>query len=170
MLSISKVTMGTGIVSTILITIPWKAQWLYWLSIVFFALNVCLFAAALTTSILRYTLYPEIWTVMIQDSTNSLFLGTIPMGFATIVEMWIFICVPAWGPWAASFAWALWMVDSLVAVAVTLSLGILLYVMVLAHPRTRPQRADHRAACPPSTNENFTASPPHSFCQSPQQS
>nr|POE65901.1 sulfite efflux pump ssu1 [Quercus suber] len=38
------VTMGTGIVSTILITIPWKAAWLYYLSIVFFVLNVGLFS------------------------------------------------------------------------------------------------------------------------------
>lgn len=65
---------------------------------------------------------------MIDDPVNSLFLGTFPMGFATIVEMWIFVCVPAWGEWAAYFAWALWMLDSIVAVSVTVSLGILLYV------------------------------------------
>lgn len=121
------VTMGTGIVSTIFITFPWQAQWLYYLSIIFFVLNVCLFTAALLASVLRYTLYPEIWTVMIEDSTNSLFLGTIPMGFATIVEMWTFVCVPAWGEWAVWVAWGLWMVDALVAVIVTVSLGILLY-------------------------------------------
>lgn len=48
--------MGTVIVSTILITIPWKASWLYYLSIVFFILNVCLFTVAFTISLLRYTL------------------------------------------------------------------------------------------------------------------
>lgn len=80
------VTMGTGIVSTILFTIPWKAQWLYYLSIIFFVLNVALFSSAFLVSILRYTIWPEIWTVMIEDSNNSLFLGTIPMGFATIVR------------------------------------------------------------------------------------
>lgn len=63
---------------------------------------------------------------MIQDSVNSLFLGTIPMGFATIVEMVVFVCVPAWGGRTAYFAWAMWMLDSIVAVAVTVSLGILL--------------------------------------------
>nr|POE46839.1 sulfite efflux pump ssu1 [Quercus suber] len=55
------VTMGTGIVSTILITIPWKAAWLYYLSIIFFVLNVALFSLALTASIVRYTIWPEIW-------------------------------------------------------------------------------------------------------------
>ena len=118
--------MGTGIVSLLFITIPYQARWLYWLSIGFFVLNTILFFLAFTISVLRYTLYPEIWAVMIQDSSNSLFLGTIPMGFATLVEMWILVCVPAWGPWAATTAWVLWMVDSLVSVSVTLSLCVLL--------------------------------------------
>lgn len=128
------ITMGTGIVSTILITIPWKTSWLYYLSIVFWVLNVCLFSLAFTASFLRYTIWPEIWPVMIDDATNSLFLGTIPMGFATIVEMWVFVAVPAWGHWAAYFGWALWMLDSAVAVSVTVSLGVLL--MSESHQRS----------------------------------
>lgn len=57
---------------------------------------------------------------------NSLFLGTIPMGFATIIRSFMAICVPGWGRWAVWFAFGLWVVDSLVAVVVTVSLGILL--------------------------------------------
>ena len=95
--------MGTGIVATLFISIPFQADWLYYLSLVFFVLNVILFTLAFTISVLRYSLYPEIWDVMIADPNNSLFLGTIPMGFATIVEMWIFICIPAWGaPWVSA--------------------------------------------------------------------
>ena len=120
------VTMGTGIVSILLFTIPFKARWLYWLSVIFFGLNAGLFAAAFGISVLRYALYPEIWGVMIRDSTNSLFLGTVPMGFATLVEMWVFICVPAWGLWAAKFGLVCWVIDAVVAVAVTISLPILL--------------------------------------------
>src|ERR1700710_2426280 len=71
---------------------------------------------------------------MIEDATNSLFLGTIPMGFATLVEMWVFVCVPAWGQWAVYVAWALWMIDSIVAVSVTVSLGVLL--MSASHQRS----------------------------------
>ncbi|KAK0767366.1 hypothetical protein LTR75_018395, partial [Friedmanniomyces endolithicus] len=56
---------------------------------------------------------------MLADTNNSLFLGTVPMGFATLVEMWVFVCVPAWGPWAADVAWALWMLDAVAAVSVT---------------------------------------------------
>ncbi|KAI6887322.1 putative C4-dicarboxylate transporter/malic acid transport protein [Hortaea werneckii] len=128
------VTMGTGIVANIFYIIPWKAAWLHYLSIIFFVLTVVLFALAFIASVLRYTIWPQIWTVMIQDPTNSLYLGTIPMGFATIVEMWIFICVPAWGQGAAYVGWALWMLDSVVAVAVTVTLGILL--MSASHQRS----------------------------------
>ncbi|KAB2571223.1 Sulfite efflux pump SSU1 [Lasiodiplodia theobromae] len=120
------VTMGTGIVANLLEGMPYNGAWLYWLSIVFFVLNTILFTLALATSIVRYTLYPEIWGVMIRDPINSLFLGTIPMGFATLIEMWVLVCVPAWGPWAATFAWVLWMIDTVVAAAVTLSLSVLL--------------------------------------------
>lgn len=120
------VTMGTGIVSLIFITIPWKAAWLHYLGIVFFVLNTALFCLAMLVSILRYAIWPEIWAVMVGDATNSLFLGTVPMGFATLVEMWVFVCVPAWGEGTAYVAFALWVVDVVAAVAVTTSLGVLL--------------------------------------------
>jgi tellurite resistance protein TehA-like permease len=120
------VTMGTGIVSLLFITIPFKSDWLYWLSVIFFCLNAVLFLGAFGISILRYGLYPEIWGVMIADPTNSLFLGTFPMGFATLIESWIFLCVPYWGPWAVTVAWVCWMIDCVVAVAVTISLTVLL--------------------------------------------
>lgn len=37
------------------------------------------------------------------------------MGLATIVNMIVFICVPAWGNWAAQLAWALWWIDVVLA-------------------------------------------------------
>jgi tellurite resistance protein TehA-like permease len=120
--------MGTGIVSILVWFIPFKTPVLYYLSIVFFILNIVLFSLALIISFLRYSLYPEIWGVMIQDPINSQFLGTVPMGFATLVEMWVFVCVPLWGEWAKTVAWVAWMVDAVVAVGVTISLSVLLHV------------------------------------------
>lgn len=119
-------TMGTGIVSILLITIPFQASWLYWLSVIFFVLNTLLFTAAFTISFLRYTLYPEIWTVMIHDPNNSLFLGTMPMGFATLIQSWYHLCCPYWGHWSIYVGWAAWMLDSVAAFAVTVSLMFLL--------------------------------------------
>lgn len=94
------VTMGTGIVSVLLHNLPYNGIWLYWISIVIFALNVLLFILFLVISLLRYILYPQIWSVMIRHPAQSLFLGTFPMGLATIVNMIVFVCVPAWGTWA----------------------------------------------------------------------
>lgn len=63
---------------------------------------------------------------MIADRTNSLFLGCFPIGFATLVEAWIVLCIPYWGSWAATFAWVCWIIDSAAAVAVTVSLAVIM--------------------------------------------
>jgi hypothetical protein len=34
---------------------------------------------------------------MIRHPAQSLFIGTFPMGLATIINMIVFVCVPAWG-------------------------------------------------------------------------
>jgi tellurite resistance protein TehA-like permease len=110
--------MGTGIVSILLHNLPYTASWIYYLSIVFFVLNIVLFTVFTIISLIRYTHYPEIWGVMIRHPNQSLFLGTIPMGFATIIDMFVFVCVPAWGSWAVQFAWAMWWIDAAVAVSI----------------------------------------------------
>ena len=94
------VNMGTGIVSILLHNLPYNGNWLYWISIILFCLNIFLFLLFLGISILRYTLYPYIWAAMIRHPAQSLFLGTFPMGLATIINMVVFVCVPAFGGWA----------------------------------------------------------------------
>lgn len=75
--------MGTGIVSILLHNLPWNGYWLHIISYIFFALNILLFTIFFTISLLRYTLYPEIWFAMIAHPAQSLFLGCFPMGFAS---------------------------------------------------------------------------------------
>ena len=75
--------MGTGIVSVLLHNLPWNAQWLQYVSYVFFAANGVLFVVFFAISVLRYALYPEIWRAMISHPGQSLFLGCFPMGFAS---------------------------------------------------------------------------------------
>jgi tellurite resistance protein TehA-like permease len=65
--------------------------------VVIFAMNVVLFILFTFISIVRYTVYPEIWFAMIRHPAQSLFIGTFPMGLATIINMIVFVCVPAWG-------------------------------------------------------------------------
>ncbi|KAB8203735.1 voltage-dependent anion channel [Aspergillus parasiticus] len=102
------VTMGTGIIS-----------------VVVFAFNVLLLAIGYVITALRYSLYPEIFTVMITHPVQSIFLGAITMSFATIVNMFCFVCVPAWGEWAKNFAWGMWIFDAVLSVITALSLPFL---------------------------------------------
>lgn len=120
------VTMGTGIVSILLHNLPYNGVWLYWISVMIFALNVLLFSMGCIMSILRYTLYPEIFRVMVTHPVQSMFIGTFPMGLATIVNMFVFVCVPVWGEWARYFAWGLWIFDAVISVTTALSLPFVL--------------------------------------------
>ena len=130
------VNMGTGVVSILLHNLPYNGAWLYWISVVFFALNVLLFVVFLFISIIRYTLYPRIWTAMVRHPTQSLFLGTFPMGFATIVNMVVFVCVPAWGEPFVKLAWVLWWIDVILAVAVCFYLPFVMYVRLRSRLRS----------------------------------
>ena len=67
--------MGTGIVSILLHNLPYNGTWLYWISVIVFALNVFLFLLFTLISLARYTLFPGLWTTMLNHPTQSLFLG-----------------------------------------------------------------------------------------------
>ncbi|KIV79964.1 hypothetical protein PV11_07502 [Exophiala sideris] len=110
-------TMGTGIASILLHNLPYNGDWLYWLSVIIFCLNICLFCTFLAISIFRYTMFRGLFMAMIRHPVQSLFVGTFPMGLATIINMIVFVCVPAWGPWATTLAWTLWWIDVVIAVA-----------------------------------------------------
>jgi tellurite resistance protein TehA-like permease len=151
--------MGTGIVAILFHLIPFGHPVLHYISIVFFLINVLLFTIVLSMSILRYVLYPEIWSVMIQDPVNSLFLATCPMGFATLIEMWVFVCVPLWGDWAKTFAWALWMVDAVAAASVTVSLSFILSHRWNASPLSSCCRWPQRLSLPELAQKSQISSP-----------
>ena len=120
------VTMGTGIVGILFHALasiyPSVQQPLNILSIIFFILNVLIFTVIFAISILRYTLYPATWKLMIRHPAQSLFLGTLPMGFATLVNLFVAHCVPAWGGRTPYIAAVLWGLDAVVSVMCCLGL------------------------------------------------
>ncbi|CAG7956549.1 unnamed protein product [Penicillium nalgiovense] len=123
------VNMGTGITSILLNTLPYNGRWLYWISVVIFVLNILLFIIFLAITILRYILYPKIFYLMVTHPTQSLFLGTFPMGLATIINMICYVCVPVWGEWAAYFAWGLWIADVVVSVMTCFGIPFIMYAV-----------------------------------------
>ena len=75
--------MGTGIVSVLIHNLPYNGAWLHDISYIFFVLNIVLFVCFNIITLLRYTLYPEIWLVMVRHPAQSMFLGCYPMGLAS---------------------------------------------------------------------------------------
>ncbi len=75
--------MGTGIVSILIHNLPYTAPWLSYIADIFFALNTALFVVFTGITVLRYSLYPEIWSVMVRHPAQSLFLGSYPMGLSS---------------------------------------------------------------------------------------
>ncbi|XHG09073.1 hypothetical protein AWENTII_012156 [Aspergillus wentii] len=120
--------MGTGIVAVLLNSLPYNGIWLYWISVVIFALNVLLFGIGCIITLLRYVLYPEILPAVVMHPVQSMFLGTFPMGLSTIIDMVCYVCVPAWGEWTRNFAWGLWIFDAVVSVVTTLTPPLLITI------------------------------------------
>lgn len=52
----------------------------------FLILNTIIFSVFLFMTIARYVKFPQIWSIMIHHPVQSMFVGTFPMGFATIVN------------------------------------------------------------------------------------
>ncbi|KAJ9091281.1 hypothetical protein QFC21_007270 [Naganishia friedmannii] len=76
---------------------------------------------------LRYTIWPSVFWKMISHPGQSLFLGTFPMGFATIVNMVAFVCVPNLSGRWIELAWALWWIDSIIAITIAISIPFIMF-------------------------------------------
>lgn len=82
------VIMGTGIVNTLLFSVPYASTHVVLRDIgaVFLVFDMFLFISFSIVTILRYYLYPRFFMAMLTHETHSLFLGTIPMGLVTITS------------------------------------------------------------------------------------
>ncbi|KAI0454696.1 voltage-dependent anion channel-domain-containing protein [Xylaria acuta] len=125
-------TMGTGIVAILLFTFSNiytnASPMLFRLSVVFYAANVVLFSLIFMMTVLRYLLYPRLFVMMISDPGQAMYLGTFPMGFATIISMTVNVMIPRFGePWA-EIAWVFWWIDVAVSMATALGVPWLLQV------------------------------------------
>ena len=109
--------MSTGVVSILLHQLPYNGSGLQIISVIFFVFNIVLFVLFTAISCLRYILEPRIFPAVLRHPHQSLFLATFPVGLATLINMTILVCVPVWGHGMATFAWVLWWIVSLLALA-----------------------------------------------------
>ncbi|MER3556288.1 MAG: C4-dicarboxylate ABC transporter [Meiothermus sp.] len=122
------VTMGTGIVALLLPKLPWPVlsrlgEGLWWL-------NLGLFTLFALLSLVRLGLFPTEARATLHHPLQSMFLGAIPMGFATLVNGLVVYGPERWGAISVGVAYWAWCLDAVVAAAV----GLLVpYVMFTRH-------------------------------------
>lgn len=104
--------MGTGIMSQILYTFPYPFHGLEQVGWAFWWLNIVLFILFTIMQLAQAVIFPREALRMLYDPTQSLFVGAIPMGFATIVNGIVFFCVPRFGSPAVEAAWVTFWIDT----------------------------------------------------------
>ncbi|KAI0345188.1 hypothetical protein BDW22DRAFT_1325780, partial [Trametopsis cervina] len=127
------VIMGTGIISSVIQNFPYHngSMGLKIMTIFFFLLNLVLFVFVITMTILRYVVYPKVWSKMIAHPAHSLFIGALPMGIATLLNAGAVSSLHMSGGIASKAfiwtLWAFWWVDSGIAILITFGM---LYAMM----------------------------------------
>ncbi|TRX72969.1 TDT family transporter [Pseudomonas mangiferae] len=120
-------TMGTGVLALVLANLPGGlpgqqalAEALWWLASLLFLLFGGLFAARLL--LFRDTLAP-----MLLHPVQSMFLGAIPMGLATLIGGLLRFGAPRWGGAVYELAHSLWWLDAALACGSALLVPYLMF-------------------------------------------
>ncbi|ULH17914.1 TDT family transporter (plasmid) [Deinococcus sp. KNUC1210] len=117
--------MGTGILSLTLPKLPLPGtaaagEGLWLLNMVLFVLFTVFLGA-------RLVLHPADSRATLHHPVQSMFLGAVPMGLATIINGFIAFGVPHWGQDAALLARDLWVFDALLSAAIGLLVPYLMF-------------------------------------------
>lgn len=107
-------TMGTGILALMLPHLPLPGTAL--LGEGLWVLNMVLLVLFTALSVARIALFPKDSLATLHHPVQSMFLGAVPMGLATVINGLIAFGVPRWGEGAAVLARDLWAFDALLSV------------------------------------------------------
>ncbi|KAI0745701.1 voltage-dependent anion channel [Earliella scabrosa] len=113
--------MGTGSIAILFNNFPYAEDTTakQILTYVFFFLNLALFIIFNALSIARYTIFPDIWSIMLHHPTQSLFLGTYPMGATTLINIAVSLIYEQYGFGGKAFLytiWAIWWLDVFISI------------------------------------------------------
>lgn len=124
------VTMGTGVIATLLNLLPWPSihSGLRWPALCFLLGDIVIFILFVCAFFARYLMYPEVVPLTIKHPQKSMFLGTLPMGLITIIsgiaqlgttefELGIGFALAASGLW-----WAATVISLMTAIGVPFSM------------------------------------------------
>lgn len=118
-------TMGTGILALMLPHLPLPGTAL--LGEGLWVLNMVLLVLFTALSVARIALFPKDSLATLHHPVQSMFLGAVPMGLATVINGLIAFGVPRWGEGAAVLARDLWAFDALLSVGVGLLVPYLMF-------------------------------------------
>jgi C4-dicarboxylate transporter/malic acid transport protein len=115
-------TMGTGILALALPQIPGAGATLRSVGEGLWLFNIGLFTLFTVLYAARWIMFWHEAKQIFSHNVVSMFIGTIPMGLATIINGFLFFGVPHWGDGMIAIAQVLWWLD----VAMSLGCGVLI--------------------------------------------
>ncbi|UUW71291.1 C4-dicarboxylate ABC transporter [Pseudomonas oryzihabitans] len=111
------VTMGTGILALTLAAFPLSLPGLHALAESLWLFNALLFSLFTGLYAARWLLFYQEAREIFAHATVSMFLGTIPMGLATLINGLLLFGLPRWGEAVLPLALGLWWLDAAMALA-----------------------------------------------------
>ena len=111
------VTMGTGILALALAAFPLPLPGLHALAEGLWLFNALLFSLFIGLYAARWLLFYREAREIFAHATVSMFLGTIPMGLATLINGLLLFGLPRWGEAVLPLALGLWWLDAAMALA-----------------------------------------------------
>jgi C4-dicarboxylate transporter/malic acid transport protein len=121
------VSMGSGILATILAQLPIRAPVLREVAEALWVANIGLFVLFSLLYAARWVLFFGEARRIFQHPVMSMSLGCIPMALATLVNGILLFAIPRWGQTAVQTAQALWALDAFLAVACGVGLPYLMF-------------------------------------------
>ncbi|WP_325086964.1 TDT family transporter [Acinetobacter johnsonii] len=121
------VSMGTGVVALIVSEFPMLKALTWQLGTGLWYFNILLFVLFTVLYGLRWAFYPHEAKQIFQHPSMSLFLGTIPMALATILNGFLKYGQPIYGDTAVQIAQTLWYADVVLALLVVWAVPFAMY-------------------------------------------
>ena len=121
------VSMGTGVVALIISAFPMIKALTWQLGTGLWYFNILLFVLFSVLYGLRWAFYPHEAKQIFQHPSMSLFLGTIPMALATILNGFLKYGQPIYGDTAVQIAQTLWYADVVLALLVAWAVPFAMY-------------------------------------------
>ena len=121
------VSMGTGVVALIVSEFPILKALTWQLGTGLWYFNILLFVLFSVLYGLRWAFYPHEAKQIFQHPSMSLFLGTIPMALATILNGFLKYGQPIYGDTAVQIAQTLWYADVVLALLVAWAVPFAMY-------------------------------------------